>query len=76
MGTATRRHVDYASGVGFPCQRRWHLSGRSVQEHDQPPRHPFITATWAKRYREAYTVHLDDKVVATATYKHTTMEAA
>jgi hypothetical protein len=31
---------------------------------------------WAKRYREIYTVHRDDKLVATATYKHTTMEAA
>lgn len=31
---------------------------------------------WAKRYREVYTVHRDDTLVATATYKHTTMEAA
>jgi len=31
---------------------------------------------WAKRDREIYTVHRDDKLVATATYKHTTMEAA
>ena len=31
---------------------------------------------WAKRYHEVYTVHSDDKLVATATYKHTTMEAA
>jgi hypothetical protein len=31
---------------------------------------------WAKRYREVYTVHRGDELVATATYKHTTMEAA
>ena len=32
---------------------------------------------WAKRYREIYTVHHGDELlVATATYKHTTMEAA
>ena len=31
---------------------------------------------WAKRYREIYTVHRGDELVATATYKHTTMEAA
>ena len=32
--------------------------------------------TWAKRYREVYTVHRGDELVATATHKHTTMEAA
>ena len=32
--------------------------------------------TWAKRYREVYTVHRDGKLVTTATYKHTSMEAA
>ena len=32
--------------------------------------------TWAKRYREVYTVHCDDRLVATATHKHTTMAAA
>jgi hypothetical protein len=32
--------------------------------------------TWAKRDREVYTVHRDDSLVATATSKHTTMEAA
>jgi hypothetical protein len=32
--------------------------------------------TWAKRHREVYTVHRDDKLVATATSKRTTMEAA
>jgi hypothetical protein len=31
---------------------------------------------WAKRYRETYTVHRDDELVATATSKHTTIEAA
>jgi hypothetical protein len=31
---------------------------------------------WAKRFREVYTVRRDDKLVATATYKHTSMEAA
>ena len=31
--------------------------------------------TWAKRHREVYTVHRDDTPVATATSKHTTMEA-
>jgi hypothetical protein len=30
---------------------------------------------WAKRYREIYTVRRGAKLVATATYKHTTMEA-
>jgi hypothetical protein len=32
--------------------------------------------TWAKRHHEVYTVHRDDNLVATATYKHTTLEAA
>jgi hypothetical protein len=32
--------------------------------------------SWAKRHREVYTVHRDDALVATATHKHTTMEAA
>jgi hypothetical protein len=32
--------------------------------------------TWAKRDREVYTVHRDDTLVATATSKHTTMQAA
>ena len=32
--------------------------------------------TRAKRGREVYTVHGDDTLVATATSKHTTMEAA
>ena len=31
--------------------------------------------TWAKRYREVYTVHRDNKLVATATCKHTTLAA-
>jgi hypothetical protein len=31
---------------------------------------------WAKRDREIYTVHRDDKLVATATSKHTTMGVA
>jgi hypothetical protein len=31
---------------------------------------------WAKRYREVYIIHRDAKLVATATHKHTTMEAA
>ena len=31
---------------------------------------------WATCYREIYTVHRGDELVATATYKHTTMEAA
>jgi hypothetical protein len=29
--------------------------------------------TWAKRYREVYTAHRDDELVATATHKHTSM---
>jgi hypothetical protein len=33
-------------------------------------------ATWAKRDCEVYTVHRDDTLVATATSKHTTMQAA
>ena len=31
--------------------------------------------TWAKRYREVYTVHRADKLVATATCKHTILAA-
>ena len=29
--------------------------------------------TWAKRYREVYTVHCNDKLLAKATHKHTIM---
>jgi hypothetical protein len=31
--------------------------------------------TWAKRDRKVYTVHRDDTLVATATSKHTTIQA-
>jgi hypothetical protein len=110
MGTATRRHVDYASGVGFPLPASlaslWSIRCKSTTNRRGIPSSPqpfgsiltlaqftvrmggVIEApcdnlaatlhkadTWAQRYREVCTIHRGDKVVATATYKHTTMAA-
>jgi hypothetical protein len=57
------------------------VAGDLIREHPQMGCDNLAAAlhkadTWAKRDREVYTVHRDDTLVATATSKHTTMQAA
>jgi hypothetical protein len=76
LEVAPEEAVEAFAGPGAPAACEWRLDGMIEAACDNLAAVLHKADMWAKRCREIYTVHRGDDLVATATYKHTTMEAA